>query len=208
MRALTGRLGRIGLITLLTVVCAASSSAATLPPLPHGWPKTLQIGLTDAPGGARALRASAPFGFRYQYLAGGVNTGPGWTTWNPDGSFVTRYVRESRAARVIPVFTYYQLLQSKPGGGDEAHADLANLRDPATMQAYWADAATFFRRARGHEAGRAARRARPLGLRRAGRDTATPRAFRRSSRGCRRPRPASRRSRALRDRLAPNVILA
>ena len=28
----------------------------------------------------------------------------------------------------MPVFTYYMLLQSKPGGGDEAHADLANLR--------------------------------------------------------------------------------
>ena len=29
------------------------------------------------------------FEFRYQYLAGGVNTGNGWATWNTDGQFVT-----------------------------------------------------------------------------------------------------------------------
>ncbi|MEP6979079.1 MAG: hypothetical protein ABI948_13585 [Thermoleophilia bacterium] len=98
----------------------------------------MQLGLTDAPGGAGALRRSAPFRFRYQYLAGGVNTGQGWATWNEDGSFVTRYLAESRRAGQIPVFTYYMLLQSKPGGGDEAQADLANLRNAATMSAYWA----------------------------------------------------------------------
>jgi hypothetical protein len=134
---------------LCSLIAAAPSAAGGLPPLPHGWPKTMQIGLTDAPGGAHALRASAAFGFRYQYLAGGANTGSGWSTWNPDGTFVTRYVDESRAAHVIPVFTYYQLLQSKPGGGDEAHADLANLQNADTMHAYWADLELFFRRAKG-----------------------------------------------------------
>src|SRR5476651_2181978 len=103
---------------LITVPTSSGArSADSLPPLPKGWPHTLQIGLTDSPGGAKALRASAPFGFRYQYLAGGVNTGSGWSTWNPDGSFVTRYIAESRAVHIIPVFSYYQLLQSKPGGG-------------------------------------------------------------------------------------------
>ncbi len=149
MREIAARVCSVGSMALLALACVAPAAAATLPPLPRGWPKTLLVGLTDSPGGARALRASASFGFRYQYLAGGVNTGSGWTTWNPDGSFVSRYVRESRAAHVIPVFTYYQLLQSKPGGGDEAHADLANLRDAGTMQAYWADVETFLRRAAG-----------------------------------------------------------
>jgi hypothetical protein len=134
-------------LTLLAI--ASPASAGKLPPLPHGWPATLQVGLADAPGGASQLRSTARAGFRYQYLAGGVNTGAGWSGWNPDGSFVTRYVDESRAAHVVPVFTYYQLLQSKPGGGDEAHADLANLRDADTMHAYWADVETFFRRAAG-----------------------------------------------------------
>jgi hypothetical protein len=138
-----------GALVLVALAAAAPVGAASLPPLPKGWPHTLQIGLTDSPGGAKALRASAPFGFRYQYLAGGVNTGSGWSTWNPDGSFVTRYIAESRAAHIIPVFSYYQLLQSKPGGGGEAQADLANLRDPDTMHAYWDDLTLFFQRAKG-----------------------------------------------------------
>jgi hypothetical protein len=124
----------------------ASASSAP-PPLPTRWPQTLQLGLADSPGGAPALHKVAPFGFRYQYLAGGVNTGQGWSTWNPNGSFVTRYERESWAAGVIPVFTYYMLLQSKPAGGDEATVDLAHLRDPTVMRAYWADVRLFFKRA-------------------------------------------------------------
>ena len=91
----------------------------------------------------------APFGFRYQYLAGGVNTGQGWSTWNPNGSFVTRYDQESWRSGEIPVFSYYQLLQSKPGGGDEAQADLANLRNSETMAAYWQDVRLLLQRAHG-----------------------------------------------------------
>ena len=84
---------------------------------------------------------------RYQYLAGGVNTGHGWATWNPDGSFVSMYVRESLAAHVIPVFTYYQMLQSAPSvGATEQARDLSNMRNPATMQAYWADYELLLRR--------------------------------------------------------------
>jgi hypothetical protein len=141
------RFRRVALVVVMLAACAPqTATAAGLPALPHGWPKTLQLGLTDGPGDARALH---PLGLRYQYLAGGVNTGSGWSTWNPDGSFVTMYAAESRAAHEIPVFTYYQLLQSKPGGGDEAHADLANLQNSDTMHAYWADLETFFRRAKG-----------------------------------------------------------
>jgi hypothetical protein len=134
---------------VLALGASAPAAATKLPALPKGWPRMLQIGLTDAPGGAAALRRSAPFGFRYQYLAGGANTGSGWSTWNPDGTFVTRYVAESRKAHVIPVFSYYMLLQSKPAGGDELHADLANLRNASTMGAYWADLTLFFKRAKG-----------------------------------------------------------
>lgn len=124
------------------------TSAYGRPRLPHGWPRTLQLGLADRPGRAPALRRDSGVAFRYQYLAGGVNTGSGWTTWNPAGSFVTRYVRESIAAGRIPVFTYYQLLQSRPAaGGDEAARDLSNLRNASTMRAYWADLSTFLRRA-------------------------------------------------------------
>jgi hypothetical protein len=95
------------------------------------------------------MRRVAPFGFRYQYLAGGVNTGSGWSTWNPDGTFASMYASESWAHGAVPVLTYYMLLQSKPGGGDEAHADLTNLRDAATMAAYWSDVRLLFSRIRG-----------------------------------------------------------
>jgi hypothetical protein len=130
-------------------VGGATGAAPALPRLPAGWPRTLQIGLADGPGGAAALRRSAPFGFRYQYLAGGVNTGQGWATWNPDGAFVSSYVKESVAQRVTPVLTYYMLLQSKPAGGDEAHADLSNAANVETMKAYWADVSLLLRRIRG-----------------------------------------------------------
>ena len=120
----------------------------SLPALPSGWPSTLELGRSDQPGGAASLGARAPFAFRYQYLAGGVNTGSGWATWNPNGQFVSYYVDESRAAGLTPVFTYYMLLQSKPGTGNgEQNVDLNNLNNTATMQAYWADLKLFFQRA-------------------------------------------------------------
>jgi hypothetical protein len=128
---------------------AGKRSTAKLPPLPRGWPHTLQIGLTDPPGGAAALRRSARFGFRYQYLSGGVNTGNGWATWDPNGTFASSYVKDSWAHHVIPVLSYYMLLQSKPAGGDEKTTDLAHLHDPALMAAYWNDVQLLFRRVHG-----------------------------------------------------------
>jgi hypothetical protein len=141
----------LALTTIVLALAGAAGAApvAKLPPLPAGWPHALQIGSADEPGGAAALRRAAPFGFRYQYLAGGVNTGQGWSTWNPDGSFATMYVQDSWSHSVVPVLTYYMLLQSKPAGGDEAHADLANLRNAQTMASYWNDVQLLFRRVHG-----------------------------------------------------------
>ena len=117
--------------------CALSLALVAIP---AGWPHHLVLGVSDAPGDAARLEHSAPLDARYQYLAGGVNTGHGWATWNPGGSFASRYVRESIAAHVIPVLTYYQLLQSSPAvGADELHKDLSNLRNRSTMRAYWSD---------------------------------------------------------------------
>lgn len=125
-----------------------ASAPSGLPSLPHGWPATLQLGMADEPGGAAAMKATARFGFRYQYLAGGVNTGKGWATWNPDGSFVTSYIQESLQNEMIPVFTYYMLLQSQPGTkGAEADAVYSNLQNTDTMRAYYEDLDLFFQRA-------------------------------------------------------------
>src|SRR5205085_12028120 len=128
----------IRLAFFLLLVLPAGASAATL-----------GIGLTDGPGGAKALRKSAPFTYRYQYLAGGVNPGDGWPPWNPNGSFVTMYARESFAAHVTPVFTLYTIRQSLPGrdDGDEARADLGNLADVSTMRDWYVNARLLFERA-------------------------------------------------------------
>jgi hypothetical protein len=94
------------------------------------------------------MKATADFGFRYQYLAGGVNTGGGWATWNHDGHFVTSYIQESVQYGMIPVFTYYMLVQSAPGNTQgEAISVATNLQNTATMTAYYQDLKHFFQRA-------------------------------------------------------------
>ncbi|MFL5828919.1 MAG: hypothetical protein ACJ76X_03290 [Solirubrobacteraceae bacterium] len=118
--------------------------------VPVGWPHHVAVGLSDPPGDATALTRHAHLDLRYQYLAGGVNTSSGWSTWNPHGTFVSNYVGESIEAGVTPVLTYYQLLQSRPSAGsDELHRDLSNLRNGVTMAAYWSDYKLLLRRVNG-----------------------------------------------------------
>jgi hypothetical protein len=134
-------------VCLLGTCLLATPSAQTLPALPAGWPARVELGMADSPGGAAAMKATAPFGFRYQYLAGGVNTGGGWATWNTNGDFPKFYIQDSAANGIIPVFTYYMLLQSTPGGGSESDADFGNLNNTGTMTAYYNDLKLFFQKA-------------------------------------------------------------
>jgi hypothetical protein len=115
--------------------------------LPSGWPNRVELGMADGPGGAAAMKANAPFAFRYQYLAGGVNTGTGWSTWNTNGDFARFYIQDSIANGIIPVFTYYQIYQSLPGGGSESDAVASNINNTATMTAYYNDLKLFFQKA-------------------------------------------------------------
>jgi hypothetical protein len=142
---------RIVLTLLLSFAALAAGAGANVAlagvPLPTGWPHHLALGVADSPGDAHALRAHSSADMRYQYLAGGVNAGHGWATWNPNGSFVSMYVRESFSAHMTPVFSYYQLLQSAPSiGSSEQARDLSNMRNRATMRAYWADYELLLRR--------------------------------------------------------------
>jgi hypothetical protein len=132
---------------LACLLVLLSTPAAAQGPLPAGWPSRVELGMADSPGGAAAMRQTAPFAFRYQYLAGGVNTGSGWATWNTNGDFPRYYIEDSIANGIIPVFTYYMLLQSRPGGGDEAAANYTNLNTTATMTAYYNDLRLFFQKA-------------------------------------------------------------
>jgi hypothetical protein len=168
-------------------------------PLPIGWPSHLALGVADSPGDAHQLTRHAPFDLRYQYLAGGVNTGDGWARWDPNGSFASLYVSESLAARTIPVLTYYQMLQSRPSSGpDDRTRDISNLRNRTTMRAYWADWSLLLRRVAPAAA------THPVvihvepdlwGYLEQARVTALARSF-------------ARHLLALRDRLAPHVLLA
>ena len=204
MRRVVHRVRRLcrGLLPLLVFVAfvqALSPRVALGAGIPPGWPRHLALGVADSPGDAQTLRAQSGVDMRYQYLAGGVNTGHGWATWNPDGSFVTMYVRESLAAHVIPVFTYYQMLQSAPSvGATEQARDLSNMRNPATMQAYWADYELLLRRVAQSAGGRMVIiHVEPdlWGYLEQAHATALARSF-------------AQRLIALRDRLAPHVLLA
>ena len=134
------------LCALLSLLAAAPAAHAAL-----AWPSpTLHIGVDDEEGGAAALRASAPFGVRYHYLAGGVNTGQSWQSWaTGGGSFVSNFVADSTANEMIPVFSYYELRQSQPGAGqsDEQQAVIGNLADRDTMRAWFEDLKVFFQKA-------------------------------------------------------------
>ncbi len=118
----------------------------------------LEFGVSSEPADLGWMTGSGvPWRYRYQYLAGGVNTGSGWETWQdpalPPGQFATDYVNASAAAGYVPVLTYYELLQSSPStGSSESDRDFANLNDPATMQAYYANFALLMQRigATGH----------------------------------------------------------
>ena len=62
-----------------------------------------------------------PWDYAYQYLAGGLDAGNGWQTWNSNAMFPVNYAKDAASKRAIPVFTYYMLLQSNGpcGGCDE-----------------------------------------------------------------------------------------
>jgi hypothetical protein len=124
-------------------------SMQALPPVPAVWPSSkLELGVNDGPGGAADWAATAPFKFRYQYLAGGANTGNGWATWNTNGQFATYYIQDSIDYGFVPTFTYYMIYQSSPGNGQgEYDGVYNNLNNTQTMTAYWNDVKLFMQRA-------------------------------------------------------------
>jgi hypothetical protein len=110
-------------------------------------PDHFAFGLMNAPGDVALMndmRATngAAWDFRYQYLAGGVNTGQGWETWNsPSGQFAAYYVNDSAQNGYIPALVYYEMLQSNGPCSQcgEAQRALAHLASGSTMAAYFAN---------------------------------------------------------------------
>jgi hypothetical protein len=132
------------LAVLLVSACLAPNNTtranvATPTPLPAS---RLEFGLANDPGNLTWMTSSGvPWKYRYQYLSGGVNTGGGWETWNsPSGAFATFYMDASQTKGYIPVFSFYELLQSTPStGANESARDFSNLNNTGTMAAYYAN---------------------------------------------------------------------
>jgi len=87
------------------------------------------------------VESGVPWAARYTYLSGGVNTGEGWATWTSEpGFYATDYARRTNAAGYVPIFSYYQLQQSRPKiGTTERERAYSNLADRATMRDYYRD---------------------------------------------------------------------
>jgi hypothetical protein len=147
-----GRLGRFAVAVLVLVSAAgtgnirAVNAAVTISPsarvlaaasLPSD---RLHFGLANGPGDLTWMTSSGvPWKYRYQYLSGGVNTGTGWETWNsPPGAFASYFMNASASIGAIPVFSYYELLQSLPStGSTELDRDYSNLNNASTMNSYY-----------------------------------------------------------------------
>ena len=134
------------LVVALTL--ALSPNASTAGAVPAGLPAHFAFGLGASPGDTWMPQSGIPWDFRFQYLSGGVNTGSGWETWNSDGTFALNYATESAQHGYIPMFPYYELLQSNGNCGacGEGQKDVTNLNTPGLMQAYYANFALLMKR--------------------------------------------------------------
>ena len=113
--------------------------------VPAGLPSHLGIGLAAAPDSSGISgwmpNSGIPWDYAYQYLSGGVNTGSGWETWNSSGQFPLYYAQGAASHAYIPVFPYYELLQSTGSCAScaEPQKDLTNLNTPGLMASYFAN---------------------------------------------------------------------
>ena len=109
---------------------------------PRSLPAGFSFGLASNPVDLTWMTSSGiPWTYRYAYLTAGVNTGNGWETWDtPAGQYATYYMTASASHGYIPVFSYYELLQSLPSvGSNESDRDFSNLNNASTMRAYYAN---------------------------------------------------------------------
>jgi hypothetical protein len=146
------RLAAIVVAAAALVPLAGVAPGAAVAPPPAGLPAHLGIGLSAHPDNTGIYgwmpNSGIPFDYAYQYLAGGANTGNGWAAWNTSGQFPLWYAQGAASHNYIPVFPYYQLLQSNGpcNGCGEAQRDLANLNAPATTGAYFSDFTLLMKR--------------------------------------------------------------
>jgi hypothetical protein len=131
---------------------APASAPATAYALPAGLPSHFSFGLgagADNNGIYGYMpQMGIPWDYAMQYLVGGVNTAQGWETWNTSGTFASNYATQASKDGFIPVFPYYELLQSKGtcNGCAENQTDITNLNNTGVMNAYYANFALLMQR--------------------------------------------------------------
>jgi len=141
--------GRVGAALAVAIALAAPvlgpRSAAAVP---SQLPTHFAFGVGAAPGDSWMPQTGIPWDYRMQYLSGGVNTGGGWEVWNDKGQFPLNYANESAQHNYMPVFPYYELVQSNGtcGSCPENQRDLSNLNNSGLMAAYYANFALLMKR--------------------------------------------------------------
>src|SRR5438132_9154701 len=130
-------------IALVLLVAVAPVAA-----LPSQLPSHFAFGVSAGQGDTWMPQTGIPWDYRMQYLAGGTNTGSGWETWNANGTFALNYAKESSQHGYIPLFPYYELLQSKGlcGTCNENKKDITNLNTPGLMATYYKNFALLMNR--------------------------------------------------------------
>ena len=145
-----GPLGRVALVLAVVLALVLGSAAGLGRPgaaqaagVPAGLPSHFGLGVAAPPDSSGLYgwlpNSGVPWDYAYQYLAGGVNTGAGWETWNADGQFPLSYAQGANSHGAIPVFNYYEVLQSM-GSCDtcpEDQRDMSNLNTPSLMASYF-----------------------------------------------------------------------
>ena len=110
---------------------------------PAGLPAHFGIGVAAPPDNSGLYgwmpNSGVPWDYAYQYLSAGVNTGNGWETWNTNGQFPLYYAQGANSHGYIPVFNYYEILQSNGACNScaEDQRDITNLNTPGLMQSYF-----------------------------------------------------------------------
>src|SRR5947209_2127693 len=112
---------------------------------PSGLPTTFRFGVSASPSNSGIYgwmpNSGVPWNYAYQYLSGGTNTNSGWETWNSSGQFALYYANGAASHNYIPVFSYYELLNSNGtcGSCGEGQKDLSNLNNASLMNSYFAN---------------------------------------------------------------------
>lgn len=135
------------LVALLAMLSLDPSRVAAQS-VPSGLPGHFAFGVSAGQGDTWMPASGIAWDYRYQYLAGGVNTNVGWETWNPNGTFALNYANDGDQHGYIPMFPYYELFQSTGtcNGCNENQKNLTNLNTPGVMNAYYQNFALLMKR--------------------------------------------------------------